>query len=125
MSKIRILYLVSLLILGVLLVRGFLWYTVSEQQKYSEVQGESIIQTEHDWILQFDIINREGKETRYSITISVAGEQYNEQFMINNGGIYTYIHHIPRDVIGADKVSLTIYREAEDTPFEQAVYYLN
>lgn len=123
MSKLRILYIVSLVILGLLVVFTAFRPIVSSR-KYSEVSGESIIQAKDEWIIQFDIINREGRDTSYTMNVSVAGEQFSEQFMIQNGGVYTYIHHVLRRTVGIGEVTIAIYKEGEDTPFEQGTYHL-
>ena len=94
------------------------------EQKYSEVSRESLLETEDEWILQFDIINREGKDSKYTIQVTVAGEQHGDQFLIQDGSVYTYIHNIRRDRVGTGEVSVAIYKEGEATPFEQGTYYL-
>ena len=48
MSKLRVFFVISLVIFGVLLVRVFFWPMVSGK-KYSGVSRESIIQSEDAW----------------------------------------------------------------------------
>jgi len=123
MSKLRIVYILSLVILAVLIVFT-VFKPMTASGKYSEIQREQLLEAKDEWIIQFDIANREGKDTKYTINVSVAGEQYNEEFLIRDGGIYTYIHHIPHNVVGTGEVGVTIYKEGENTPFEQTTYYL-
>ncbi len=82
--------------------------------KYSEVARESLLETKDEWIIQFDIVNREDKDTKYNIKVLVGGRQYNEEFLVQDGGVYAYIHHIPRSLAG--QVNIAIYKEGEDTP---------
>jgi len=109
-SGLRIAYVVGLVVLGVLVV-----FTVFRPMmtggEYTEVQREQLLQTEDEWIIQFNIINHEGKDT-------------NENVLIRDGSMFVYIHHIPRDMVGDGEVTFTIYKEDEDTPFEQVTYHL-
>ena len=121
MSKTRILLILSLVVLGLLIVLN-LAGPVATGQEYSEVAREQLLEREDEWIIQFDVLNHEGKETRYAIEVLVAGQNYNEKFAVQDGARYTYIHHIPRQMAGETR--LTIFKEGQDAPFEQATYYL-
>ena len=66
MSKSRITYIISLVILGVVLVFVFL-RPIETAEKHSDVSRESQIQAENVWILQFDISNHEGEGKNYTI----------------------------------------------------------
>jgi len=85
---------------------------------------ESVIQGEDEWIIQFDIINKEGEESSYIINWSTGRETYTERVSIKDGGIFTYIHHVYPQTVKEGKVNLAIYKEGEPTPFEQATYYI-
>lgn len=123
MSKLRIFFVVSLVILGVLLV-STVFRPMATGGEYSQGYRESLLQTEDGWILQFNIMNHEAKENTYTINVSVGGEQFSEQFQVQGGGIYTYIHHIPSQAVGANETTITIYKQGEDTPLKEAIYYL-
>ena len=123
MARLKIVYILLLVMLGVLTV-----FTVfkpfATDSEYGEVQRTQLLQAKDEWIIQFDIINREGKDTKYTIDISVAGKQYHEEFLIQSGGLYTYIHHIRRDMVGAGEGDFTIYKKGEDRHLRKATYYL-
>ena len=126
MSKLRIFYMLSLVILGVLLV-----FTVFRPMaiggEYSEVQREGLMETEEGWIIQFDLMNHEWKDQRYTIGVSVnEGKPYRESLLLRDGRTYTFIRRINSCELSGDKdkVTFAIYKEGEDTPFEQATYYL-
>ena len=124
MPRLRIALIVSLVILGVLLVFT-VFRPMTSGEKYSEVSRESTIQTEDEWIIQFDLINSEGKDTNYIINWSSGGESYTEKALVGDGRIYRHIYHVyPEMVRETGKVNLTIYKEGEATPFEQATYYI-
>ena len=124
MTKLRIISIVSLIILGVLLVFTVFRPMVSEE-KYSEVSRESVIQGGDQWIIQFDIVNREGKDQKYIINFSANGYSYRQVVLIKDGAIFTYLHHVyPEMVRETGKVHLSVYKEGESTPFEQATYYI-
>lgn len=94
-------------------------------EKFSTVGRESIIQTEDRWIIQIDIINREGKDTNYIIRWSSGGTSYSEKVSIKDDRTFTYIHYVYPEMVKEGKVNLEIYKEGETTPFEQATYYVS
>ncbi len=123
MSKLRITYIVSLVILAVL-IAFTVFQPLATGGKYSEVQKEQLLQTESEWIIQFDIINHEGRDQTYIINAQVGDELFNEKVLIRDGRRFSYIHNIRRDMITDRNVTFAIYKEGEVTPFEQATYYL-
>lgn len=124
MSKLRILFIVSLVIFGVLLGRVFLWPVSGAVERYSEVQRESLLRTEDGWIVQFDILNQEGADRRYNIEVVADGRLYKESCLIPSEGLFTYIHQIRSDQLTSGQVTFGISKEGEVTPFEQMTYYL-
>ena len=66
MSKLRIIHIASLVILGILLVFT-VFRPIATGGKYSEVSRGQLLQTEAEYIIQFDIINREGEAKKYTI----------------------------------------------------------
>lgn len=122
MTRLRIIYIVSLVILGVLLV--FTFRPMTSWEKFSQVGRVELLETEDGWIVEFDIINREGKDTDYPINISIDGELYTERVSIVDGGMFTYVYHIYRHKLKGGDVSFTIYKEGEPDPIEQVTYYL-
>ena len=126
MSKLRIFYILSLAILGILLV-STVFRPMAGGGKYSEVQREGFIETGEGWVIQFDLINHEWKDQRYTIGISVnEGKPYRESLLLRDGRTYTFVRRINSYELSGDKdkVIFAIYKEGEDTPFEQATYYL-
>ena len=125
MSKLRIFYISSLVILGVLLVFTVL-RPMTSGEKYSLVSRESTIQTEDQWIIEFDIVNHEGEDQNYTINVSVDGKPSTITVSIPDGKAFTYIKHVYPHMFSSEKgqVNLTVYKEGEATPFEQATYYI-
>lgn len=123
MSKLRIFYIISLVILGVL-VAITVFQPLGGGEEYSTVGGEALLQTEDEWIIQFDIINHEGSDQRYIITAVDDGKSYSEAVLIQDDKMFTYIHHIRRDMVTEGVASFTIYKEGEEVPFEEVTYYL-
>ena len=66
MPRIRVIYIASLVIFGVLLVFT-VFRPMASVEKYSTVSRESVIMGKDECIIQFDIINREGKDINYII----------------------------------------------------------
>ncbi len=123
MSKLRIVFVVSLAILGVLVV-----FTVFRPmvlgEKFSTVFRESIIKTEDEWIIQCDIINREGEDTSYIIEWSSGGERYTQKVLIRDGKKFTSIYNFYPRTVKDGQAHLAVYKEDEDTPFEEVTYYI-
>ena len=124
MSKLKILLVISLVALGVLMTRVFVWPLMGSAPKYSQVSSESLLKTHDGWVLQFDIINQASQAASYKIYLSVDGKPYQDTCQINPGGVYTYIHQILSSDVTSGEVSVKITKEGEDTPFEQGIYYL-
>lgn len=124
MSRLRILYLFSLVILGILAVAAVFRPLVTGRE-YSTVARESVLQDENQWIIQFDIVNLEQEDMNYSIVWLSGGQTYTESVRVGKGRIYSHIRHIYPETVRDNKVEMTIYREGESTPFEQVTYHLN
>ena len=124
MLKLRIIFIASLLILGVLLAFT-LFRPITVGQKFETLIRESIIQEEDEWIIQINIINKEDKITDYTIEWSTGEETYySERVSIKNGRTFTNIHHVYPETVREGEINLTIYKAGEPTPFEQSTYYI-
>jgi len=123
MSRLRIIYIASLVVLAVLIITT-VFRPMATIGEYSGVQRAQLLQTEDEWIIQFDLINHEGKEQNYTITALVDGKQYTEDVTILEGRIFTYIHRISHDTAGNGDVTFAIYKQGETGPFKQVTYYL-
>lgn len=123
MSRLRIVYILSLVLLGVLI--GFtVFKPMATGEKYSEVAREQLLRAEDEWIIQFDIMNHEDRDISYDIEVSIDNKLYKQPVLIQEGRKFTYIHHICCDMVGDGDIGFTIYKEGEDTPFEEVTYYL-
>ena len=124
MSKLKINFIISLVILGVLI--GFIVLSpLTAEVKYSEVSKAQLLQRENDYIIEFRLMNHEGEVQNYTITGLIDGKSYIKNVRLSDGRVFTYIHHIQPDRIDDGNVSFTIRKEGEDIPFEQINYYLN
>lgn len=124
--KLRIFYTLSLVILGVLLA-STVFHPLAAGGGYSEVQREGLIEAEDGWIIQFDLINCEGREQYYTIRVVVNdGKPYEEDVLLIHDRKFRFVRRIPSHELNGEqnKVAFAIYKEGEDTPFEQATYYL-
>jgi hypothetical protein len=122
-SRLKIVYIASLVILGVL-IGITVFQPMATGGEYSEVQQAQLLETEDEYTIQFDIINREGKDQHYTITVVIDDKPYTQKVLVYDGRKFTYIHHIYPDRVTSGEVSFTVYKDGEATPFEQATYYL-
>ncbi len=123
MSKFRVFYIISLVILGLLLVFT-VFRPLATGEEYTEVQLGGLLQAEDEWVIQFDLINHEGEDKKYTINILIDGELISRDFLVRDGNVFTYIHHVYPERMNERNVSFTIYKEGEEPPFEQVTYYL-
>ena len=124
MPKLRIVYIVSIVLLGVVLTLT-VFRPMILGGEYTEVSRESVIQLDDKWIIEFHIINKEGKDTAYFIIWSTGEESYTARVLVPDGRIYTHGRHIYPDTMKNGKVDLAIYKEGEPTPIEQTTYYID
>jgi len=123
MSRLRIVYIASLVILGALIVFT-VFRPMAVGEEYSEVQQAQLLEREDQWIIQYDIINREGRDTNYTIKVLTNGKLYTQSVLIPDGDMFTYIYHLYPEMLTKKEVGFAIYKEGEATPVEEATYYL-
>ena len=124
MSKLRIFYIFSLVILGVL-VAVTVFQPTASGATYSRVQGEQLLEKDDQWIIEFHILNNEGQDTNYKINVLADGDNLStDAITIRSGRVFKYIVHIYKDNLDKGEVSLVIYKGSETTPFEYITYYL-
>ncbi|MFC2013069.1 hypothetical protein ACFLUE_02140 [Chloroflexota bacterium] len=124
MSKLKITYIITLLILGILVVFT-IFRPMASEDTFTEVTKESIIQLEDEWVIQMDIINREGKTSNYIINWSSGEQTITDRLVIKDKYTFTYIYHVLPEAVVDGQVRLEIYKEGEATPFEQVTYYVS
>ena len=124
MLKFRPIYIASLVVLGVLIAFTFFRPMAIGGESYSEVQRAQLLEREGEWIIEFDIINQEGKDMNYTIEVVADGELYTESVSIRDGRMFTYIHHFYPERLTSNEVSFAVYKEGESTPVEEGTYFL-
>jgi hypothetical protein len=122
-SRIKILYILSLIILGVLIVFT-VFRPMAMEGGYSEVQRTHLLERENQWIIELHILSHEEKATSYNINVFVDGELHTDSIRLKPGELFKYIHHVYRDKPEGKDVSVAIYRQAEAVPFEEMTYHL-
>ena len=124
MSKLKIFFILSLVLLGVLL--GFtVVKPMTTLDKFSAIASESIIKKEHEWIIVISIINKEDEPVIYSIAWSSGGEVYNSKHvLIKSGRTFTDMHYVYPETAKDGKINLTIHKGDDPTPVEQSTYYV-
>ena len=96
------------------------WYVYDNQP----VQGGYILEREDEWIIELHLRNYEEQDTNYTINVLVDEELITDTIKIQPDRVFKYIVHIAKDELDMREVYLTVYKEGEDTPFEQATYYI-
>ena len=123
MSRLKILFVISVVILAVL-IGSVMLSPITTATRYSEVQQEQLLKTDTEWIVEFKILNQEGEAKKYTITALVDGKLREEEVTIPDGRKFTYIHHLYPERLSNKAVTFAIYKEGEETPFEQITYHI-
>ncbi len=124
MSKLRLVFIISLIILGVLLVVT-VFRPMAIGGEFSTVARESVIRDSERWTIELNIINKEGKDVTYTIIWSSGEESKTQQMRVGDGRVYNHIHFVYPEAVKDGKVDLIIYKGDEATPFEQTTYYID
>ena len=123
MTKLRLIFVLSLVVLAWVFVTTL--YLIPSGQSYPESQRAQIIDAGNEWILQYDIINNQERDIKYTIYVTNDGAVYTDSTVVKPGKIYTYIHHIYPQQLAEGKVIFALYEEGKVKPIEHATYYLN
>jgi hypothetical protein len=122
-SPLRLFYILSLVILGTLVIFT-IFKPLTVGGEFSEVTRQALLQTEDEWILQFQVGNHEGRDVEYRINVLIGSDRFVDHFMVRDGGLYTYTHHISKKRAGGDWISCQIFREGENEPLVDTSYSL-
>jgi len=124
MSMPRVVYLASLVILGVL-ITFTVFRPMATGGEYSMVQRAHFLEREDRWVIEFHIFNHEAEDTNYTITVLLNDELSTDIFWLRQGGLGKCSYHISRDRINQGKeVLVAVYKEGETTPIDEATYFL-
>lgn len=98
MSRLRIFYILSLVILVVLAIFT-VFRPMATGGEYDELKRKSLLRSEDGWILQYDLINREAQDTTYIIDVAVDDKPFREAFLIQSRGSLPLYpsHQLKRD----------------------------
>ena len=123
MSKLKIIFVISVVILAVL-IGSVMLSPITTATRYSEVQQEQLLKTDTEWIVEFKILNHEGQSKKYVITGLVDGKSHAQEIIIGDGRKFTYIYHLYPERLSDKAVTFAIYKEGETNPVEQITYHI-
>ena len=123
MSKLRLVFVLSLVVLAGVFI--FTLYLIPFGESYPELRKAQIINAGNEWILQYDIINNQEIDIKYTIHVTVDGAAYSDSTVVKPGKTYTYIHHIYPRQLAEGKVTFALYEGDKAEPVEQVTYYIN
>ena len=123
MSRLKILFVISVVILGVL-IGSVMLSPITTATRYSEVQQEQLLKSDTEWIIEFKILNHEGEQRKFVITALVDGKSHAEEIIVGDGRKFTYIYHLYPERLTNRVATFAIYKEGEETPFEQITYHI-
>ena len=123
MLKLKFIYIASLILVGVLLVATI--YLIPQRAKLTEVQRNLLLQSADRYVMQLDLFNKEGKDTSYTVDVSIDGKLYTQKVAIEDGKGFTYLQPVYPRMVTEGIVTLTVYREDEPVPIEQTTYFVD
>ena len=123
LSKLRLVFILSIIILAGVSISTI--YFIPSGQSYMESKRAQIIEGKNEWILQYDIINNEDRDIKYTIYVTVDDVVYKDSTVVKPGKAYTYIHHVYPHQLEEEKVTFALYEEGKSEPIEQVTYYID
>ena len=123
MKKLKILYILSMVVLG-LLVALTVFRPMAIGRQYTEVQQQSLVRRDDGWLIKLDILNHEGKDVTYNIDVLVDGQLTTSTVLVRSEKAFTYIKEVALSMVTAGNVSVTVSKEGDSAPIEAATYYL-
>ena len=123
LSKLRLVFVLSLVVLAGVFILTL--YLIPSGQSYPEPRRAQIINAGNEWILQYDIINNQERDIKYTIYVTIDGAVYTDSTVVKPGKTYTYIHHIYPQQLTEGKVAFALYEEGKAKPVEQVTYYID
>jgi len=123
LPKLRLIFVLSLVMLAGLFIATI--YFIPSGQSYTESRRAQIIEGENEWILQYDIINNEGRDIKYTIYVAIDDAVYTDSTVVKQGKTYTYIHHIYPQQLKEGEVTFALYEEGKAKPIEQVTYHID
>ncbi len=122
-NLVRIVFIISLIILSGAFISTF--FFIPQQQGYTESERAKIIAGKNELILQYDIVNEQEKDIKYTIFINVDNVTYTDSVVVKPLKTYNYIHHINRQQLEEGRVTSALYEEDRSDPIEQISYYIS
>lgn len=119
----RMFFMFSLIVLSLLLAAS-VFRPMGTGKRYSEVQKAQLLRSAEEWIIQYDVINRKGSVTSYTIVVSVDGQPSTMTFSLPDGQSFPYIKRIRQDMLTGGIVKFAVHEEGHADPVEETVYYL-
>lgn len=123
MSRLKIIYIASLILLG-LMVSLTVFKPLAKGAHYNDVQRESLIKSDQEWVLQFSLINNDTNAETYRINVDKDGQLYQDEVSVEGQSEYTYIQHFQRQKGKDHTLDAAIYPKGSNQPIERLHYNL-
>lgn len=106
----RLAYIVLLVISGTLILSGS--YLFLSRDNPDQAQKLAIIKQQDRHFIKFGLTNNEPVGYYYRISVTVDGNQYDEDVLIGPDGVYTYRHTVHPPI--KDKmINISVFKENE------------
>jgi len=120
----RIVYIFSLFVLGVLIVYTF-FRPLAASQEYSAIQKEHLIKTQDGWVMQFHLINQSNEAVMYILKVILNNDHsFEESVFIEAKKDFSYERTIRADMVQEKRIRIVVFKEEETSPLDEAVLYL-
>ncbi len=123
MSKLKLLFIASLIMLGVA-VSLTIFKPLAKGARYADVQQESLLKSDREWVLQFTLFNNGDSPETFQIQVDKDGQLFPCQVPVVGQEEFTYIRHFQRQPGQDHNLDATIYIQGDNQPVETLHYNL-
>lgn len=122
MSRLRIMYIASLCILGIILA-SIVYLIPGKTTKYKEITRAEMIKLDKGWVIQMDLNNPDEQDRDYNISVKAGSEQpENEDAVIKPDSKFRY--SCGTDPEQQQSVTLKVYRKGDEAlPWVQEIHH--
>jgi Zn-dependent membrane protease YugP len=121
--RLKIVFALSLVILVVVVCLAFI-PRASIEANYTQVAQERLIENDRGYQVLFDILNREGADTQYTIKVRIDEYSFSEDVMVKSGEAFTYGHQIDSQMLTSGTVNFSVFKSGESKAIADINYHL-
>lgn len=127
MDRLKLIYgalVIAVLILIALIGFSGIYKSLVMPNESATFTTQSLVDVESYKVFEYEILNREGQDTNYKICIFFEDSQRCFWQPIEHGRSYTYKRFFYPSGDDQRRLTITVYKEDDQTPVENATYFV-